>query len=1065
MFYTNGLNKINMRIFSFILLFSISFTIYGQLNWKNKKPFSDYWQQEVKYSIQAKVDERKLTISGDLELIYTNNSPDNLKEVYFHLYQNAFQEGAYYDLLQKTNGRKPRYGLYEENGLGTRVNELTSSNGIDTVIHDNTIMKVVLKKPIRSNESIVFNIKFQTYWGSGSTRRRMKAYYVEGRNVHFNGVHWYPRIAVYDQKFGWNTNQHLDKEFYGDFGTFDVELNFANDYVVEATGTLVNQEEVLPSDLKQQLHISNFYHRGKKGKGDTLSIPTKRLKDERKTWKYHAENVHDFAFTADPTYRIDEREWNGIKTVAIVEERHCPNWKTAAEFAMDVIKVYSKDFGMYEYPKMVVADARDGMEYPMLTLDAGRDPYYKGLLAHEIAHNWFYGMVGSNETYRAFMDEGFTQFLTVWSLEKIDGEIYSPYNQKGKSWYKNKFKSGPKSRDMRAYFGYMNEAIKLEDPSLNTHSSDFDGGSIRHGGGYRQVYSKTAVMLYNLQYVLGDSLFLASMKNYVNEWKFKHPYPEDFRKSIIRYTKVDLNWFFDQWLETSKIIDYKIKGIKKIAKDSFEITFKRIGEMQMPIDFEVVSNADSVINYHIPNTWFVKKTESIILPKWYGWGKFNPEYTTKVYVPEGIFNIQIDPSGRLADINPLNNSQKLPYSIEFDAQLRSFPDRQKYVIKLKPDLLWNSYDGLKIGLTWKSDFFKIRKKIDAKFWMNSTFFQSDYGENVWINRNDDFLYDLKYEDILPNYAEKFKVKIRIALTGGVHKFQTGLHKTSHNHKLKFGVYAKSLFRSNSNQLNYALYPDYWNIGALNNSINSYFKRPYTFIKGKGVMNIKFRASAILSDYNYEYIKFENLYQRGLKKFHLKTRIFGFLGFGNNWAPESMLFLAGANPEKINENKFTRAEGVFTKNQTQFGDNINTFHSGGGLNLRGYAGYVAPELVDGNIVSALNGTRGASASVELEFDRYLGLNQLGKLSRWIALKSYAFCDAGLINLVESNVEKFAEPRLDAGLGGTISFKKFYQFETTKPVTLRVDFPLLLNRTPNVNPEYYSFKWIIGMNRAF
>ena len=138
-----------MRIFSFILLFSISFTIYGQLNWKNKKPFSDYWQQEVKYSIQAKVDERKLTISGDLELIYTNNSPDNLKEVYFHLYQNAFQEGAYYDMLQKTNGRKPRYGLYEENGLGTRVNELTSSNGIDTVIHDNTIMKVVLKKPIR----------------------------------------------------------------------------------------------------------------------------------------------------------------------------------------------------------------------------------------------------------------------------------------------------------------------------------------------------------------------------------------------------------------------------------------------------------------------------------------------------------------------------------------------------------------------------------------------------------------------------------------------------------------------------------------------------------------------------------------------------------------------------------------------------------------------------------------------------------------------------------------------------------------------------------------------------
>ncbi len=1054
-----------MRILSLIILIIISFALNGQLYWKNTKPFADYWQQEVKYSIKAKIDERNLTVGGDLELIYTNNSHDDLKEVYFHLYQNAFQEGAYYDILQKTNGRKPLYGLYEESGLGTQIEELNASNGVDTIIHDNTIMKVVLKKPIRSHESIVFNIKFKTYWGSGSSRRRMKAYYVEGRNIHFNGVHWYPRIAVYDQKFGWNTNQHLDKEFYGDFGIFDVELNFANDYVVEATGTLINDNEVLPDELKQKLHISNFYHRGKKGKGDTLAVITSRLKEDRKIWKYHAENVHDFAFTADPTYRIDEREWNGIKTVAIVEERHCPGWKTAAEFAMDVIKVYSNDFGMYEYPKMVVADARDGMEYPMLTLDSGKDPYYKGLFAHEIAHNWFYGMVGSNETYRAFMDEGFTQFLTVWSLEKIDGEIYSPYNQKGKSWYKNKFREGPKSRDLRAYISYLNEAIKREDPSLNTHSSDFNGGSIRHDGGYRQVYSKTAVMLFNLQYVLGDSLFLSSMKNYVNEWKFKHPYPEDFRKSIIRFTKVDLNWFFDQWLETSKIVDYKIKRVRKISKDSFEITFKRIGEMQMPIDFEITSNLDSIIKYHIPNTWYKKKTDAIILKKWYGWGKLNPEYKVIVNVPGGIFNIQIDPSGRLADINPLNNSLKFPYSIEFNSQLRNFPDREKYKIKLKPDFLWNSYDGLKIGVSWKSSFFNIRKKIDAKFWMNSSIFQSNYGEDVWINKNDHFSYDLKYEDILPNYSKKLKVKFRIALTGGVYKIQTGFHKTSKNRKHKFGIYAKSLFRNSINQFNYALYPDYWNLRALNNSINTYYERPYRFIKGRGSLKINYRSSAFLSDYDYEFIKLENIFQRDIKKFYLKTRLFGFIGFGNNWAPESMLFLAGANPEKINENKFTRAEGFFTKNQTQFGDNINTFHAGGGLNLRGYSGYLAPELVEGNTVFAFNGTKGASASLELEFDRYLGLNKLGKLSKWIGLKSYLFFDAGIINMTEIDSNRFAAPRMDGGLGGAITFKKFYQFETVKPITFRVDFPLLLNSTPNVNPEYYSFKWVIGMNRAF
>ena len=246
-----------IKITSFLFLLAFGISAQSNLISKDNKLFAGYWQQEVKYTIKAKIDERKLTVGGDLKLNYTNHSPDELSEVYFHLYQNAFQKGAYYDKLQKTNGNKPRYGLYEENGLGTQVNELTSSHGIDTVIYDNTIMKVVLKKPIQSRETVVFNIKFQTYWGSGSSRRRMKAYYVEGKNIHFNGVHWYPRIAVYDQKFGWNTNQHLDKEFYGDFGTFDVELNFANDYVVEATGTLVNQEEVLPFELKQQLQISN----------------------------------------------------------------------------------------------------------------------------------------------------------------------------------------------------------------------------------------------------------------------------------------------------------------------------------------------------------------------------------------------------------------------------------------------------------------------------------------------------------------------------------------------------------------------------------------------------------------------------------------------------------------------------------------------------------------------------------------------------------------------------------------------------------------------------------------
>src|SRR5690606_23935880 len=162
----------------------------------------------------------------------------------------------------------------------------------------------------------------------------------------------------------------------------------------------------------------------------------------------------------------------------------------------------------------------------------------------EVGHNWFFGMVGSNETYRAALDEGFTQFLTAWALEKIDGpEIVK---NKPSSRYVEKFTKPEYARDSRVFMGYLYDAVKFDETTLNTHSDDF-GGALRHGGGYRNVYYKTATMLYNLQYVLGDSLFQDAMKNYFNTWKIAHPYWEDFKNSVIQFTGVDLNWFFDQW--------------------------------------------------------------------------------------------------------------------------------------------------------------------------------------------------------------------------------------------------------------------------------------------------------------------------------------------------------------------------------------------------------------------------------------------------------------------------------------------------------------------------------------
>src|SRR6185436_6871831 len=320
--------------------------------WKNRPPYPGYWQQDVSYTIKAKIDDAENIIDGNLELTYWNNSPDTLTFVYFHLYQNAFQPGSYLDNLTKNNDVKPRWGKYESQKLGTVIGNLMVNDGgksYETKTElDNTILKVYLKDPLIPGSQVKFSIRFKTYSDTGSERRRMKVFNVNGFK-HFDGVHWYPRICVYDKKFGWDTNQHLGREFYGDFGTYDAELTFPNHYIVEATGYLQNRNEVLPDTLRAKLDVKNFAGKPFNSPPSVIIVPD----GTAKTWKYHAENVHDFAWTADPTYRIAETSWNGIQCIGLAQESHAAGWQNSGEYAAKLIKLYSEDFGMYAYPKMV----------------------------------------------------------------------------------------------------------------------------------------------------------------------------------------------------------------------------------------------------------------------------------------------------------------------------------------------------------------------------------------------------------------------------------------------------------------------------------------------------------------------------------------------------------------------------------------------------------------------------------------------------------------------------------------------------------------------------------------
>lgn len=1052
------------------------------LYWKNRRPDKDYWQQDVYYKINASINEHTHIISASESLDYVNNSPDTLYFVYFHLFQNAFVKGSHLHALQKEKGLRSRLGQYESMGLGTVISGL-KVNGADAQTElDNTLLKVYLPHPLLPGHKAEFTMNFKTYWDNGSTRRRMKMYDAWGF-MHYNGVQWFPKMCVYDRKFGWDTYQHLNKEFYADFGFYDVSLNFPSNYVVEATGELVNRKEVLPDTLRAKLDIKNF---AKKKWNEPPGIITPYVDGERKTWHFQAYNVHDFAFTADPSYRIATAHWNGVECVGLAQEPHASGWQNSADYVAKIIKTFSQDIGMYQYPKMVAADAADGMEYPMITLDGGSDPGYHGLFVHEIGHNWFYGMVGSNETYRAAMDEGFTQFLTAWGLRRIDGNLVS--QGRPKSWLKRLFHEPTQVLDRTVLNTYTVDALNQDELPLNTHSNDFHD-ALHHEGGYRQVYYKTATMLYNLQYTLGDSLFQAALQHYFDQWRFAHPYFEDFRNSIIQYTHVDLNWFFDQWLETTKTIDYRIGGIRAITgQDSFAIKFHRLGQMQMPVDFTVTAKDGNKYSFHIPNTWFNKNTTATILPKWYGWSKLHPGYSAHVQIPSGIRHVQIDTSARLADINWSDNYKSRGLlcraeAIKLKADGVTFPmDRRHYRMYIRPDLWWNPADGIKAGIHLNGNYLNKLHRFDATVWLNTHVLQeydyTSFQSEGWYERYVPVNYTFNYASPITKQMPKLELQINSRMLDGL-MYHRGGFNWMVNDNSSLSLYAQTMWRPVSFDFDYLLYRSEWSStrGRPNSSVNAAWSHNYSYKRGVGHYTFGLRAPFFTgnsSSFNYGYAQAEAVNYNVLGKLEIRTRAFGRYGMGNTLPYESALFAAGANPEDLMADKYTRSIGFMPDKWTDYTtDEINHFQQGGGLNLRGYAGYLIAEARNGSVLTGYKGRSGVAGNIEVDIDNYIPLRP--RITRnWLHFDIYAFADAGMIELSSINPSTYwnispttswSDIRFDAGLGTAMTIKKWWIFDKARPLTVRFDVPLFINRPPATDPDYLKFRWVLGINRTF
>lgn len=578
-----------------------------------------YWQQHVDYHMEINMDTEKHKFTGTQKLVYTNNSPDSLRQVFYHLYFNAFQPGSMMD-VRSQNIKDPdrriadRISKLKADEIGYQKVTSLLQNGkrvrYETV---GTILQVTLAEPILPGQQVTFDMEFN---GQVPVQiRRSGRDNKEG--IDYTMTQWYPKMAEYDAD-GWHPDQYVSREFYGVWGNFDVKITLPQEYVIGGTGVLQNPEE-----------IGKGY-----GKRTVAATPTL-------TWHFKAEKVHDFAWAADPDFVHDSFKLQNGTVVHLLynpKTANVANWKKARPEIEKFFLFMNATFGPYVYPQFSLIQAGDGgMEYPMCTMMLGSGKNYKGfigLFVHEAAHSWFYGMLASNEQRYPWMDEGFTSFAEEEAMNFI-------------------FEQGNPNPHLGGYGNYIAlDSLGLLEP-LSTPADFYTYNSLYGIGSY----SMGELFLMQVQYVIGDEAFWRGMKMYHERWAFKHPKPEDFIKVIEDASGLQLDWLLIHWTQLTKSTDYAIEKVESMGPSGEAIvTLRNLGQRPMPMDVMITLKDGTQVFYTIPLvSMYGYKTEEPYQAR-EPWPWTHPTYTLRISERlEVIESITLDPFQRSCDVNTRNN--------------------------------------------------------------------------------------------------------------------------------------------------------------------------------------------------------------------------------------------------------------------------------------------------------------------------------------------------------------------------------------------------------------------------
>lgn len=615
----------------FTLILTLSSQIFFAQNDLENTHQSSYWQQHVDYTMDITMNVENYQYSGTQKLVYTNNSPEVLNRVFYHLYPNAFQPDSEMDArlqsISDPDGRmvtnlgtkeapvyESRISKLKQNEIGfIKVNSLTQDGTKLKYEILGTILVVTLNKPIQPGDKTTFDMQFNAQVPLQIRR--------SGRNnkegVALSMTQWYPKLAEYDDE-GWHADPYIAREFYGVWGDFDVKITIDKAYTLGGTGYLQN-----PNEIGHGYETETV----KKQKGKTL------------TWHFKAPNVHDFAWAADPDYLHDTVQVENGPTMHFLYKNNpkiIDNWKKMEPVAVQLMEYYSDAVGKYPYKQYSVIQGGDGgMEYGMCTLILGEGKLdgLIGVTAHEMAHSWFQFILANNESKHPWMDEGFTSY--------IDDRATNIISQTNKvNPYAN------------AYRGYTYLANSGKEQPLSTHGDRFT---------YNQAYSissysKGEIFLAQLEYIIGEDNFNKTLKQYFKEWAFKHPKPMDIIRIAEKVSRLELDWYLTDWTETTNTIDYGVKTIESEGNGT-KITLERIGVMPMPLDVEIEYTDGTKQQYYIPlrMVYGSKPTTAKTLKDW-AWAYPTYEFTIDKGKPF-IKSVTIDPNGFTADVNRENNTK------------------------------------------------------------------------------------------------------------------------------------------------------------------------------------------------------------------------------------------------------------------------------------------------------------------------------------------------------------------------------------------------------------------------